>query len=644
MFEMQSLQSPRKMAVVATLAALGFYLCLLPKTITGDDAGELTVAAYFLGIPHPPGYPTWCLAAHPFTWLPVGSVAWRVALSSAVFSALTCGLTAWLVGRLTQAAWAGLIAALAYAFAVPTVEQSTVAEVYALSHLFTVACLCLLYRWTTERHDGLLWAVALLCGLGQGVHNTMAVLTPIFALYVLATAPGVLRRPRLCAVALGLFLLGLSTFLYLPLRSLANPPIDWGNPETWDNFWAVVGRDQYAFMYSQYPRSLMGYLGQIASICAYIMTSWLFMVYFPLLGLLGLVLALLQHRRIYLLLMSAALVPLLLITWVQNPQLAFSEWEMVMRQFLMPAEWIVAIGFGIVLGQDHFRKRPNFRLFFAQLCVYTLAMNWLIIWFLSTPPLNREVDLVSDYARNLLEQLEPDAILVAGADHLAFPAIYLQHVEGLRPDVALANPYGYLDVALIADAPKEILERLGTTPRRAHDAEYLAWLLQHTTRPVYLSDRSALPKDVPVTLRQEGLLYRAIPIEGGEAIDAAPRWPDSYKWRFEIKYPFNYYISTNYSNRSIQVEFHTKLAAYLFTTGDLGTAEFHASLAESLLLKDTAQINNLAAVYARLGNYEKAADLFNSALQLEPNNEALLRNLARALDKLYRARAMYVLD
>jgi hypothetical protein len=131
---------------LVTVGAFAIFLAALPDGITGGDAGELTVAAYFLGIPHPPGYPTWCLAAHPFTWIPFGSIAWRVALSSAVFGALAAGLVSLIVMELCEAVQPAMryctrtlcgacLAGLVFATAKPVYEQAVIAEVYMLNAL-----------------------------------------------------------------------------------------------------------------------------------------------------------------------------------------------------------------------------------------------------------------------------------------------------------------------------------------------------------------------------------------------------------------------------------------------------------------------------------------------------------------------------
>ena len=63
-----------------------------------EDDGLFILSSYFLGIEHPPGYPLFTLIGHLFTYLPFGSVAYRVHLASALFGALS-GAAAWLCAR-----------------------------------------------------------------------------------------------------------------------------------------------------------------------------------------------------------------------------------------------------------------------------------------------------------------------------------------------------------------------------------------------------------------------------------------------------------------------------------------------------------------------------------------------------------------
>eukprot|EP00960_Hanusia_phi_P031351 749242-Hanusia_phi.AAC.7 len=68
------------------------YTRTLYPTVAGGDSGELITAAFFLGVPHPPGYPLYTLAAAAAIRLlePTGwEVAYRANLLSASLGSLT---------------------------------------------------------------------------------------------------------------------------------------------------------------------------------------------------------------------------------------------------------------------------------------------------------------------------------------------------------------------------------------------------------------------------------------------------------------------------------------------------------------------------------------------------------------------------
>ena len=93
LFSQQSFRS--KTLVAATfvfLVALLIYRLTLAPTVTLVDSGELIVAARFLGVAHPPGFPLYLILAHLVSLLPFGSIAFRINSASAIFAALACGM------------------------------------------------------------------------------------------------------------------------------------------------------------------------------------------------------------------------------------------------------------------------------------------------------------------------------------------------------------------------------------------------------------------------------------------------------------------------------------------------------------------------------------------------------------------------
>jgi hypothetical protein len=269
-------------ALVCTLAgtlaaSLLLYLVTLAPTVTFEDSGELIAAAYTLGVPHEPGYPLWTMIAHLFTWLPVGDVAYRVNLMSAVCSSLAAALIAWTTllvidgvaaarpgGRLTASAWrpelegqalwlacgAAAAAGILAATARTTWSQSIIAEVYRLNSALVGLLALLTVAWTRSATPKgrvrLFYAICFVLGLGLTSHDTFILLLPVLALYGFLIACRLRPTWRQSAAGIGLFFAGLLPYLYLPLAARWHPVMNWGNPGTATTFWRTITRRQYA--------------------------------------------------------------------------------------------------------------------------------------------------------------------------------------------------------------------------------------------------------------------------------------------------------------------------------------------------------------------------------------------------------------
>ena len=78
---------------------LGVYLARMAPGLSwahgGVDGGDLIAAAATGGVAHPTGYPLFVGLGKLFSLLPIGSMAWRVNLASAIFAAIAV----WLIYR-----------------------------------------------------------------------------------------------------------------------------------------------------------------------------------------------------------------------------------------------------------------------------------------------------------------------------------------------------------------------------------------------------------------------------------------------------------------------------------------------------------------------------------------------------------------
>ena len=186
-------------ALVAGLALVVYVRTLLPGEAFGDW-GEMQTVPHILGVAHPTGYPTYILLAWLAELLPIGSVAFRANLLSAVFVAATLATLVLIAIRLGVRPSLAIAAGLAIG-AVGTVwAAATVAEVNPLHMLFAALILHRALVWEARREPRDLAIGGLLIGLSLGNHLLTLFIAPFVALFVLWAGRHELRaRPALLA-------------------------------------------------------------------------------------------------------------------------------------------------------------------------------------------------------------------------------------------------------------------------------------------------------------------------------------------------------------------------------------------------------------------------------------------------------------
>jgi hypothetical protein len=210
-------------ASLAAIAAALYLPRLLPSSGFSPDTMKYHYIGAVLGISHAPGSPFYILVTWVIAHMPVGELAWRLNLFSAV-SAAAAAIFLYLFAReLARSRMAGFASAVALLVASIFWEQSIVAEVYTFHAALLVASAWLLVRW--ERTDATrdLGVAALAYGLSFGVHLMSWYLLPGWIALVLAGPRSVLRRPRNAAVVAAGALAGLCTYLYYAIRPAMAP-------------------------------------------------------------------------------------------------------------------------------------------------------------------------------------------------------------------------------------------------------------------------------------------------------------------------------------------------------------------------------------------------------------------------------------
>jgi tetratricopeptide (TPR) repeat protein len=395
------------------------------RTIYVGDSGELVAAVDVLGIPHPSGYPLYVLLGKLWTVLvPAGSVAFRMSLFSAACAAATCALLYDLARRQALSRPPALLAALLLAFSPSFWGEANVQRVYALNALFVVLVVWWAFAWRRSGRDRDLLLACLLCGVGAANHTFMGFVAFAVGLFALVARPDILRRPRLLLAMPACALAGLLPYVYLPLRSRMDPPLDWGNPETLAGFRDVVlRRDFWQRSWIEGPADLL-----------VIGADYLRGLGVELLGAGAVLMAVglwLGRRR------WPVLLPVLIMGFnFAAMALHGSRSDLfIWHRYYIPTYAMGALLAGMGLEELLARWRPlraRPRLAWAALALPLcgLVAHW------------REFDrsryrVAEDFSRQLLATLPPGAHLAATDDNILFVLIYLKFVEGLRPDIDL---------------------------------------------------------------------------------------------------------------------------------------------------------------------------------------------------------------
>ncbi len=430
--------------IIASMVAFAYVHTLAPGITwanQGTDSGDLVTAAATLGIAHPTGYPTYTLLVHLFQYLPVGTLAFRANLFSAWAASMTV-VGVYLVVRtlLTeqqgmhkwQVQGTAVLAAGALACSPLFWSQAVIAEVYSLHTLFVV----LFLFWTVRAsqpglaHEHQLRWQAFVAGLALGNHITILLSVGVWLGVLLIYAPQHIRG-RLLRWVLAWGSIGLIVYAYLPIRAAAYPPVNWGNPQTWEGFWWVLSANLYHdFAFGLPAQFIVGRLGKWAALLLD-QFGWLGTV----LGCIGVV-----YGRDLLAWSTARWKGFVGSTSVMVG--AYSLFALLYDTtdsfaFLLPVYVIFAVWLGIgcavviAWGQQ-----------WRGVIAPGLFVGIGIMLFWHVPTTAAQVDASSDYqaityAHNVLAAAPAQAIIITSGDRDTFPLWYEHYATGKRSDIVI---------------------------------------------------------------------------------------------------------------------------------------------------------------------------------------------------------------
>ncbi len=446
------------------IVTLAVYALTVAPTVAFWDVGEFIATSFNLGIPHPPGAPTFVLLGRLFTLIPTPlSVAAEVNFISVLAGAATVLLlygiileVLHLMGKdgvgddgntATIHVLAAGTGALAFAFSHSAWFNSVEAEVYSISLMVTALCLWLALRHVhgggNRSRASFLLLIGYLLGIGAGNHLLALLTIPSILILLWYLDRDVLRRREIWIGSAILFLVGYSVYALIFIRSGLNPPIDMNNPETWENFLLFLQRRQYGS-----ESILLTMFSRKADLLSY-QLDYHFLRYFRtefwqpfyLLAIAGALTNLSRDRRTFFANGALWLVMGLgLVIYLNMPDPQPRDRDYIFSGcYFATAIWI---GIGMVgvagfLRKRLFRSVPRATILIIGIlgCVLTVTQ-----FGLNLHRHDRSGDYIAwDYGYNMLQSCPPNAILFTNGDNDTYPLWYLQTVEGIRLDVRVVN-------------------------------------------------------------------------------------------------------------------------------------------------------------------------------------------------------------
>ncbi len=441
-FSQEPIVGPEWLGPVFCLLALVVFALTACRTVPGGDSGELISVAANLGVAHPPGYPLWTMLAHLSTYVPIGNIAWRINMFSALFAVASGYMIYLIASRWVRDRWLAVTAAALFIFSPLAWRYAVVAEVFTMNNFFIATLLYMTMRFDETPTPK--WAYAWIgtLGLACSHHHTIIFLAIPLFIMLLRRHSKVLLNPKVFFTCLGIYAVCLLPYLFLPWAAKKKLVISWGQADTWDGFWTHFMRKEYGTF--QLATGDTNFLNIFSNLKFYSMDMWLQMlvigVPIAFFGIWQAIKGPLRQDRFAPLLIWGFVTYVLVFHFFANMDLSNRLFYDVQSRFwLLPNMILVlflAAGLKIILARWPERA---------------VAAKWSILGIVLVAQIGIHYEredhskntVFYDLGKGLLDGMPPGALAFMRGDVYVNSVRYLQSVENYRTDV-IAIPFDLL--------------------------------------------------------------------------------------------------------------------------------------------------------------------------------------------------------
>jgi hypothetical protein len=443
-------------ALIAGLGAFALYAATASPYVFTHDPAEFQTLARTGGIAHS-GYPTFILLLQAVGRLPFGTLALRANLLTALFGALAVALLAYTAHRWTAHRGMSLVAAGAFAMAVTSWNEATLAGVHAPTVAVDGALLLLALRYRFRPSLGVAAASGGLFGVGLTGHLTVLGLGIPLLIAFAGGIRAVARPARHVVVAALALVAGLTPFASTIASDRPEQPMNYiqdtlepgeasfavERPDLRQRLerfqWLVSGR-QYLEHDQKSPRTFAhraAHLAAVVTLNDLPFVTWILAAA----GLVGL----LRGGGVFASLVGSWFAAGIALAGAGGT-------ELTLHYFFQPCTWILGVALAGALAAIDARRR----VFARVLAVIVLATPLVRLQIADPGPLARlpkvarvwsmaprqwspfRKDLrYDDYGRGVMQRLPPRAVVLGAKWEECTTLRYFVFGERLRPDVSV---------------------------------------------------------------------------------------------------------------------------------------------------------------------------------------------------------------
>ncbi len=581
------------------LLLLFHQLLTLAPALYSGDSGELVGAAYILGVPHPTGFAAYlCLGKALIFMIPLGNIAYKMNLLSALCAALAAFFVYLIAGLLGWKRWIAFWCAVIVISGRSFWLQGSIARVYSLLALIFSVVIYLSLLWLKNGDKRLIYLAFFIIGLGSGVHLHSLILLPVATFFVVRIRHRTVAL--MMAICLLMLILGASVTLYVPIRANTEVDINYVYPRNFTRLVSYMTQEGYSFkMFSRSYEQALIFIDRILSILAQREYTCIGFVVF-LLGLLSLILK--PERRIIVLL----LIPLLNIYWMYiygyQGDIGFIE------RYLLPSLLVMVLvsGYGLHRMLDVGMFRGRFGSFAFKSSAFAFSTFLVIANMIKVD--RSDTWLPFDFGHNILKSMDQGGIVFLQGDNIVYAVFYLVECEKMRPDILA------------------IERQRSFWPSRDRLLPSLPWrdlqlyAVLHSPADVYTTTMAMIEQRE--SYEHCGIIYR---LKRSNLVPAScddSTW-ELFSWR-GIGNPPGY---LDFTLRDLYVNYHVALGERCSDMGDKEKSLQHYLKAADLCEDMSRTLNGLGIIIARQGKEKVAQRIFQRVLLESPCDTQALYQL-----------------